>query len=121
MARKRIIVRDVSKVFGHGPSAALARLMAGEDKGKILEQTGAVVGLNRVSFDVSEGEVLVVMGLSGSGKSTMLRCINRLIEPSAGSILVDGTEVTSLSRKDLLEFRRTKFGMVFQHFALFPN
>lgn len=121
MAEKRIIVRDVSKVFAHDPRPALALLGAGEDKDAILAKTGAVVGLDRVSFDVDEGEILVVMGLSGSGKSTMLRCINRLIEPSAGSIVVDGTEVTALSPRDLLEFRRTKFGMVFQHFALFPN
>jgi glycine betaine/proline transport system ATP-binding protein len=121
MAKKRIVVRDVSKVFARDPGAALTLLKSGESKDGILAKTSAVVGLNRVSFDVSEGEILVVMGLSGSGKSTMLRCINRLVEPSAGSIVVDGTEVTALSNKNLLEFRRAKFGMVFQHFALFPN
>jgi glycine betaine/proline transport system ATP-binding protein len=121
MARKRVIVRDVSKVFGANPAAALDLMRSGESKDSILARTGTVVGLSGASFDVSEGEILVVMGLSGSGKSTMLRCINRLVEPSAGSIVVDGTEVTSLSTKSLLEFRRAKFGMVFQHFALFPN
>jgi len=121
MSRKRVVVRDVSKIFMHDPGAALALLRSGESKDSIHAKTGAVVGLNQISFDVCEGEILVVMGLSGSGKSTLLRCINRLVEPSAGSICVDGTEVTSLSTKDLLEFRRTKFGMVFQHFALFPN
>src|SRR5919107_3962422 len=118
---KRIIVRDVSKVFGHDPRAGLALLKGGAGKEEILTRTRAVVGLSGVSFDVAEGEILVVMGLSGSGKSTMLRCINRLIEPTAGSITVDGVEVTALPRKDLLQFRRAKFGMVFQHFALFPN
>jgi glycine betaine/proline transport system ATP-binding protein len=121
MPRQRVVVRDVSKVFGRASEAALDLLQSGESKDAILARTGAVVALNRVSFDVSEGEILVVMGLSGSGKSTMLRCINRLVEPSAGSIVVDGIEVPSLPRKQLLEFRRTKFGMVFQHFALFPN
>jgi glycine betaine/proline transport system ATP-binding protein len=121
MAKKRVIVRDVSKVFGSNPEAALDLMRSGENKDSILARTGTVVGLNHVSFDVSEGEILVVMGLSGSGKSTMLRCINRLVEPSAGSIVVDGTEMMSLSTKRLLEFRRAKFGMVFQHFALFPN
>jgi glycine betaine/proline transport system ATP-binding protein len=121
MPRQRVVVRDVSKVFGRASEAALDLLRSGESKDAILARTGAVVALNRVSFDVSEGEILVVMGLSGSGKSTMLRCINRLVEPSGGGIVVDGTEVTSLSRKQLLEFRRQKFGMVFQHFALFPN
>jgi glycine betaine/proline transport system ATP-binding protein len=118
---KRIIVRNVSKVFGHDPRAGLALLKGGAGKEEILAKTRAVVGLSGVSFDVAEGEILVVMGLSGSGKSTMLRCINRLIEPTEGSIVVDGTEVTALSTKSLLEFRRHKFGMVFQHFALFPN
>jgi glycine betaine/proline transport system ATP-binding protein len=121
MPRQRVVVRNVSKVFGRASETALDLLRSGESKDAILARTGAVVALNRVSFDVSQGEILVVMGLSGSGKSTMLRCINRLVEPSGGSILVDGTEVTSLSRKQLLEFRRQKFGMVFQHFALFPN
>jgi glycine betaine/proline transport system ATP-binding protein len=121
MAKQRITVRDVSKIFGPHQAPALALLEAGEGKDGILAQTNSVVGLNRVSFDVSEGEILVVMGLSGSGKSTMLRCINRLVEPTLGSVIVDGTEVTSLSSKALLEFRRVKFGMVFQHFALFPN
>jgi glycine betaine/proline transport system ATP-binding protein len=121
MSSKRIIVRGVSKVFGPDTVTALSLLRSGADKDEILARTRAVVGLRDVSFDVDEGEVLVVMGLSGSGKSTMLRCINRLIEPTEGSIVVDGVEVTSLSTKDLLRFRRAKFGMVFQHFALFPN
>ena len=120
-ARTRIAVQAVSKVFSDRPDKALAMLEVGESKDAILERLGTVVGLNRVSFDVAEGEILVVMGLSGSGKSTMLRCINRLVEPSSGAIVVDGTDVTRLSTKDLLEFRRHKFGMVFQHFALFPN
>jgi len=121
MTQKRIIVRDVTKVFAHDPLPALKLLKGGEDKDAILAKTSSVVALDRVSFDVDEGEILVVMGLSGSGKSTMLRCINRLVEPTEGSIVVDGTEVTSLSTKALLEFRRAKYGMVFQNFGLFPN
>ena len=118
---ERIRVTDVVKLFGDEEQSSLTLLNEGVGKDQILERTGAVLGLDKVSFSVEEGEILVVMGLSGSGKSTMLRCINRLVEPTAGSIVVDGTEVTSLSKKDLLEFRRAKFGMVFQHFALFPN
>ncbi|MFD2236923.1 quaternary amine ABC transporter ATP-binding protein [Aureimonas populi] len=118
---ERIRVTDVVKLFGDEEKQALELLRAGEGKDEILSRTGAVLGLDRVSFGVEEGEILVVMGLSGSGKSTMLRCLNRLVEPTAGSILVDGVEVTSLSGRQLLEFRRAKFGMVFQHFALFPN
>lgn len=96
-------------------------LQAGEDKDSILARTGTVVALNEVSFEVSHGEVLVVMGLSGSGKSTMLRCLNRLVEPSRGRIRVGGEDVTRMGARELREFRRRTFGMVFQHFALFPH
>ena len=90
------------------------------EKDEILDKTGATVGVNNASFDVAEGEIFVIMGLSGSGKSTLLRCINRLIEPTAGEIEVDGTDLMSLNHDQLREFRREKFGMVFQNFALFP-
>ncbi len=120
-AQPLIQVRDVSKVFSARPSEALAMLAAGESKAEVLAKTGTIVGLNRVSFDVAKGEVLVIMGLSGSGKSTTLRCLNRLIEPSSGSILVQGQDVVRMSPRELRDFRRDRFGMVFQHFALFPH
>lgn len=118
---ERIRVSNIVKLFGDNEKTALRRLKEGAGKSEILSETGAVLGLDNVSFSVNEGEILVVMGLSGSGKSTMLRCLNRLVEPTAGSIRIDGTEVTELSTKALREFRRKTFGMVFQHFALFPN
>jgi len=116
-----IEVQDVSKVFGDRGAEALAMLNAGEDRAAVLARTGTAVGLNHVSFDVAEGEILVVMGLSGSGKSTMLRCLNRLIEPTSGTIRVRGADVTAMPPAALREFRRHSFGMVFQHFALFPH
>ena len=116
-----IEVQDVSKMFGGRGAEALAMLAAGEDRAAVLARTGTAVGLNHVSFDVAEGEILVVMGLSGSGKSTMLRCLNRLIEPSSGTIRVRGADVTAMAPGALREFRRKTFGMVFQHFALFPH
>ncbi len=116
-----IEVHDVTKVFGDRGTEALAMLDAGEDRAAVLARTGTAVGLNHVSFDVAEGEILVVMGLSGSGKSTMLRCLNRLIEPSCGTIRVRGADVTAMPPAALREFRRHTFGMVFQHFALFPH
>ncbi|MCQ8780768.1 quaternary amine ABC transporter ATP-binding protein [Mangrovibrevibacter kandeliae] len=121
MTKERVVVRDVVKIFGSQDKEAAALLRDGVPRNEVIERTGGVIGLGGASFSVEEGEILVVMGLSGSGKSTMLRCINRLIEPTAGSITVDGTEVTTLTPKQLLQFRREKFGMVFQHFALFPN
>ncbi len=116
-----IEVAGVTRVFGPSEREALAMLQSGEDKEGILARTGTVVALNQVSFDVPRGEILVVMGLSGSGKSTMLRCLNRLIEPSHGSIRVGGEDVTRMAPRELREFRRRTFGMVFQHFALFPH
>ncbi|KAA0968467.1 glycine betaine/L-proline ABC transporter ATP-binding protein [Aureimonas fodinaquatilis] len=121
MTKERIRVENIIKLFGESAQAGLKLLQAGRGKDEIHDETGAVLGLDNVSFTVNEGEILVVMGLSGSGKSTMLRCINRLIEPTSGSIKVDGTEVTTLTKQQLVDFRREKFGMVFQHFALFPN
>ena len=87
----------------------------------MLKKTGHTVGVNDVSFAVEEGETFVIMGLSGSGKSTLVRCINRLIEPTAGDVLIDGTNIVGCSSEALLEIRRHKIAMVFQHFALLPH
>jgi len=119
--RPRIRVRGLTKIFGDDAAGALSLLERGKSRAEILATTGSVVGLQNVSFDINEGEILVVMGLSGSGKSTCLRCINRLVEPTSGSVLVDDIDVTKLNEKELLDFRRTRFGMVFQQFALFPH
>lgn len=117
----KIELKNVSKIFGDHPKKALALLEQGKDKDEIQAKTGAVVGVNNVSFSVNEGEIVVVMGLSGSGKSTLVRCINRLFEPTSGEIIVDGQDVRKLNKEKLREFRREKFGMVFQNFALFPH
>ena len=114
-------VRNLYKVFGSSPEAALELLNQGASKDEILEKTKQSVGLADVSFDIYDGEILVIMGLSGSGKSTLVRCINRLIEPTSGSISIDDCDITRLNTADLRELRRKKFGMVFQHFALFPH
>jgi glycine betaine/proline transport system ATP-binding protein len=118
---EKIRLENVTKVFGPKPAEALRLLDQGTSKDDIFNQTGHAVGLSNVSFSVEQGELLVVMGLSGSGKSTLIRCVNRLIEPTKGQIFVDGDDITRLSDDALLELRRRKFGMVFQHFALFPH
>ena len=118
---EKIRAVNVTKIFTSHPQRALTLLEQGLSKDEIFSQTGQAVGLVKVSFGVGEGEVLVVMGLSGSGKSTLIRCINRLIEPTQGQIFIDGNDITSLDHHALLELRRRKFGMVFQHFALFPQ
>ena len=118
---KKIEVKNLYKIFGNNPAKALKLFEDGMPKDEILAKTGQAVGIGDISFSVDEGEILVIMGLSGSGKSTLIRCINRLIEPTQGSIVVDDLEVLSLSSEGLRECRRTKFGMVFQNFALFPH
>ncbi|MFP4083563.1 MAG: glycine betaine/L-proline ABC transporter ATP-binding protein [Desulfonatronovibrio sp.] len=118
---EKIELKNVSKIFGDHPRKAIALLKEGKEKDEIQAKTGSVVGVNQVSFEVKEGEIVVVMGLSGSGKSTLVRCINRLFEPTSGEIFVDGQDVRKLNKEKLRDFRRKKFGMVFQNFALFPH
>lgn len=93
----------------------------GHSKEEILEKTGCTIGINDANFEVEEGETFVVMGLSGSGKSTVLRCLNRLIEPTSGEIIIDGKNITELNGEDLRELRRKQLSMVFQNFGLLPH
>ncbi len=116
-----IQVEGLYKIFGPHPDKALEMLKNGISKDEIMKKIKHGVGVSDASFTVKEGEILVVMGLSGSGKSTLVRCINRLIDPSYGKVVVKGTDVTQLSTKELRQFRQKHFGMVFQHFALFPH
>jgi glycine betaine/proline transport system ATP-binding protein len=117
-----VSVRDLWKVFGPRAdevpgSAELAALPRME----LLERTGCTAAVREVSFDVSPGEVFVVMGLSGSGKSTLVRCLTRLIEPTAGRVMFEGEDIRAADEKRLRDLRRHKFSMVFQHFGLLPH
>lgn len=116
-----IEAKNLTKVFGKNPKQALELLDQGLSKEEILKKTGSTVGVNRATFSVEPGEIFVIMGLSGSGKSTLVRLINRLIEPTEGSILINGQDLAQMDKKDLRQVRREKLGMVFQRFALFPN
>ena len=116
-----ISIRSLWKVFGKNPQKVLAEDTSTLDKSDILERLGCVVALQDTSFDVGKGETFVVMGLSGSGKSTLVRCLIRLIEPTAGRILVDNEDILEYRESDLMEFRRTKVSMVFQHYGLLPH
>ena len=95
--------------------------MLGRGKSKVQAETGHVVGLDDVTFSVERGEIFVVMGLSGSGKSTAIRTVNKLHGITAGSVTVGGVDVQALSGRELQSFRRERMGMVFQNFALFPH
>jgi glycine betaine/proline transport system ATP-binding protein len=118
---EKIVVNGLVKVFSNNPTKALNLLNQGKSKAEILKETGQTVGINNVSFTVNRGEVFVIMGLSGSGKSTILRCLNRLIDPTAGSVIIDGIDITKLKDVDLRKMRQKKTAMVFQQFALLPH
>ncbi len=108
------------KVFGRRPERGVQRLERGETRDQ-LRQDGLTAAVINAGFEIAPGEIFVVMGLSGSGKSTLIRMVNGLLEPTAGSIVVDGDDITQLSAEGLRRLRRTKVSMVFQHFALLPH
>ncbi|MFD1124350.1 glycine betaine/L-proline ABC transporter ATP-binding protein [Lentilactobacillus raoultii] len=118
---EKLKVQNLTKIFGRRIQKAQELVKAGKSKAEILNSVGATVGVNNASFTVNDGEIFVIMGLSGSGKSTIIRMINRLIEPTSGKIFIDGQDLTKLEKKELLNVRRKKMSMVFQNFALFPN
>ena len=122
MGEEIIRVEEVYKIFGPQPRGrAFDLVRSGVGKNEVHARTGHVVGLNDVNFDVKKGEIFVVMGLSGSGKSTAIRTVNKLLDTTHGQVVVDGTDVQKLDGTDLQAFRREMTGMVFQHFALFPH
>ena len=120
-----ISCRNVWKVYGGDPD----QFFSGRDGARLdaeavidrVRQSGHIGAACDVSFDVQLGEIFVIMGLSGSGKSTMVRCLSRLVEPTAGEILLDGEDLLKVSERKLIELRRHKMGMVFQSFGLLPH
>jgi len=114
-------VRHLSKFFGINRAAARKMLVGGSSKNEILKTTGVTVAVNDVSFDVERGKIFVLIGLSGSGKSTVVRCINMLQRPTSGEIMFEGRDIAQMGRGELLELRRTKISMVFQSFGLMSH
>ncbi len=109
------------KVFGPRADKIIGTPDADLPRAEMKRKTGCVAGVKDVSFDVAQGEVFVVMGLSGSGKSTLIRCLTRLIEPTAGRVEIGGQDVTGASDGQLRDLRRNRVSMVFQHFGLLPH
>lgn len=121
-----ITCRNVWQVFGPSARDALDRALAesGGDIDKVaaeLRDQGLVPAVRDASFDIAPGELFVIMGLSGSGKSTIVRCISQLLQATSGEIRIDGEDLVSADAKRLIDLRRNKLGMVFQHFGLFPH
>ncbi|WP_259400252.1 glycine betaine/L-proline ABC transporter ATP-binding protein [Roseovarius sp. SCSIO 43702] len=115
-----ISCKSVWKLYGANADDIVAR--HGEAiSDEIIAAHGLIPAARDVSFDVRKGEIFVIMGLSGSGKSTILRCMTGLIEPTMGQLMVSGTDLGTASRQDLIEIRRKVMGMVFQDFALLPH
>jgi glycine betaine/proline transport system ATP-binding protein len=117
----KIEVKNIYKIFGKDPKKWLDPVKQGMSKQELLEKSGHTLGLKDISLSIEEGSIYVIMGLSGSGKSTLIRHFNRLIDPTAGKILVDGVDVMSLNKRELQEFRRKTMSMVFQRFGLLPH
>ena len=119
--KQKIVCSNIWKLFGPNEGSVLSDLDTGLSRSEVQEKTGHVIAVKDVSFSVQKGETFVVMGLSGSGKSTLVRCISRLIEPTSGEVKIDNLDVTKMNNRDLLNLRRNRMSMVFQHFGLFPH
>lgn len=119
----KIRVENLTKIFGKKKQQqkALELLEDNKTKDEILKKSGATVGVNQADLDIKEGEIFVIMGLSGSGKSTLVRMLNRLIEPTDGSVYIDGEDIMQMNKESLRDVRRKKISMVFQNFGLFPH
>ncbi len=119
-----ITIKHLDVVFGDKPASALELLDQGKSRQEIIDETGQIVGVNDVSLTVKEGEICVLMGLSGSGKSSLLRAVNGLNEISRGSLEIkDGENVVNLAQCDdatLRHLRTHRVSMVFQKFGLMP-
>lgn len=120
----KLSVRNLWKIYGPNPE----KLVSGEFKNldhearlKHARDNGHFVAAADVSFDVPEGHIFVIMGLSGSGKSTVLRSISRLVEPTFGQVFLDGQDLLQANARELIDIRRHKMGMVFQNFGLLPH
>jgi glycine betaine/proline transport system ATP-binding protein len=117
-----ISVRNLWKVFGpNAENVPGTPELAALSPRELMEQESCVAAVRDLSFDVAPGEVFVIMGLSGSGKSTLVRCLTRLIEPTAGQVFLQGEDVLAANEKALRDLRRRKISMVFQHFGLLPH
>ena len=121
MDKNKIEIKDLYLIFGSERNKAFKRPKKWKSKSELLKETGCTVAVNNASLSVREGEIFVIMGLSGSGKSSLLRCINRLNRPTSGEILINGEDIAGVPDERLRSLRRKELAMVFQHFGLMPH
>lgn len=117
----KIDIKDLYLIFGAEKSRAYQQLKKGKSKAEILMSSGCTIAVQEANLSINEGEIFVIMGLSGSGKSSLLRCINRLVTPTHGEVIINGIDISTASDKELLEVRRKVMAMVFQNFGLLPH
>ncbi len=115
----KLVCKSLWKIFGSNAEGFLKSNPAPDEN--VLRTAGLIGAVRDINLSVHNGEIFVIMGLSGSGKSTLVRCMSRLIEPTAGQILFDGHDLLSADTRTMVDIRRHKMGMVFQHFALLPH
>ena len=116
----KISCKNIWKLYGENPEKFLAANDYNPST-NLIKSEKYIPAVRDANIDVMTGEILVIMGLSGSGKSTLLRCMSKLIEPTHGQVFFEGKDLIKASQKELIEIRRHKMGMVFQHFALLPH
>ena len=121
MNTDKIEIKDLYLVFGHDKQKALKMLRKGKTKQEILKETGCTIAVNNANFTIRQGEIFVIMGLSGSGKSSLLRCRNLLNRPTSGKVIVNGKDIAHMGKEELRHVRRRELAMVFQHFGLLPH
>lgn len=117
----QIIIKDIWKVFGRDPKRILKKEFRDLSKDEIQKKTGCIVGMRNINLSIKKGQFYILMGLSGSGKSSLIRTLIRLVNPTSGSITINGEDITKMNHGQLLQFRRKTFGMVFQHYGLLPH
>jgi len=117
----KIKISNLTKIFGPNSKSVLKHVENGMGKDDLLKEHKHVLGLSNINLDLKNKNIEVIMGLSGSGKSTLIRHINRLIEPTSGSIMIGGEDVIQMEPEQLRKFRQQKTAMVFQSFALLPH
>ncbi|GMQ59382.1 glycine betaine/L-proline ABC transporter ATP-binding protein [Vallitalea sediminicola] len=121
MGKNKVEIKNLTLVFGNKKERALKMLDEGKSIQEIREKTGLAVGVNNISLDIEDGEMFVIVGLSGSGKSSLIRCMNMLNIPTKGELLIDGENICNYNKGQLQKLRRNKVAMVFQHFGLLSH